>query len=266
MLRRLINTRPVPPIVLLTDFGTEDHFVGTMKGVIASRCPDARVLDLSHGVRPQQVKQAAFLLWSAYRYFPAGTIFVAVADPGVGTQRRILLLKGGTWWFLAPDNGLTDLVFRDEHAEMCIDVKIRGSKYVLPQVSSTFHGRDVFAPLAAHLASGVSPELLGNPIVPPAPSLGFVVGKPAARAAVLHIDRFGNLITDIRIGDPNVLKSVSGGKKRVRQWTQRYAEAPDRVPCLMIGSSGLVEIAVRNGSAAKVLGWNESTTLGVSWA
>ncbi|MBI4418225.1 MAG: SAM-dependent chlorinase/fluorinase, partial [Ignavibacteriales bacterium] len=110
MLRRLINTRPVPPIVLLTDFGTEDQFVGTMKGVIASRCPDARVVDLSHGVRPQQVKQAAFLLWSAYRYFPAGTIFVAVVDPGVGTQRRILLLKGGTWWFLAPDNGLTDLV------------------------------------------------------------------------------------------------------------------------------------------------------------
>ncbi|MBI4418204.1 MAG: SAM-dependent chlorinase/fluorinase, partial [Ignavibacteriales bacterium] len=178
----------------------------------------------------------------------------------------ILLLKGGTWWFLAPDNGLIDLVFRDEHAEMCIDVKIGGSKYILPQVSSTFHGRDVFAPLAAHLASGVAPELLGNPIVPPAPSLGFVIGKPATRAGILHIDRFGNLITDIRIADPNVLKSVSVGKKGVRRWIQRYAEAPDRVPCLIIGSSGLVEIAVRNERAAKVLGWNESTTLGVSWA
>lgn len=265
MVRRLM--RPAsPPIVLLTDFGLHDHFAGVMKGVITGLHPDARLIDLTHDVHPQNVQEGAFLLWSSYRYFPGGSVFVTVVDPGVGTSRRILLVKTEKHWFLAPANGILDLVLMDEHAVACYDIPAEGSRFTLPQVSATFHGRDVFAPIAAHLARGVDPERLGSIVPPPTPELKFVTGKPARMATVLHIDRFGNVITNIRTDRSGILKDLHVGRASVRRWARTYAEAPPRTPCLMIGSSGLVEVAVRNESAAAFLKWRAGMNLNIRWA
>ncbi|MEP0822861.1 MAG: SAM-dependent chlorinase/fluorinase [Ignavibacterium sp.] len=266
VLRRLMSTRPPSPIVLLTDFGYEDQYVGTMKGVIASIAPRAPVIDLSHNVRPQHVAQGAFLLWSAYRFFPHATVFVAIVDPGVGTARRIILVKAAGRFFLAPENGLLDMVLSDEHPELCIDVAVTDSRYVLPRVSRTFHGRDVFAPVASHLVNGVPAGKFGTRIAPSRPQHAFVRSRSSERGTVLHVDRFGNIVTDIRIDNAGVLKGLEAAGRRVTTWTRTYGEAPPRTPCLMIGSSDLVEIAVRDGSAAKVLGWDIGTRLKIRWA
>ncbi|GJQ20622.1 MAG: hypothetical protein HBSIN02_09770 [Bacteroidia bacterium] len=266
VLRRLMTVRRPSPIVLLTDFGYEDQYVGSMKGVIASICPRAWVIDLTHDVRPQHVAQAAFLLWTAYRFFPNGSVLVGVVDPGVGTTRRILLVKAVGRFFLAPDNGLLDLVLSDEHPEFCIDVAVIGSRYVPPTVSRTFHGRDVFAPVAAHLVKGVPPGKFGTRIAPPRSQTAFVTLRSSERGTVLHVDRFGNVVTDIRIDDAGWLKALEVGRRRVTTRVRTYGEAPFRTPCFLIGSSGLVEVAVRNGSAAKMLGWDIGTQLKIRWA
>lgn len=265
MLRRLMRTAS-PPIVLLTDFGIRDHFVGVMKGVITGLDPDARLIDLAHDVHPQNVQEGAFLLWSSYRYFPSGSVFVAVVDPGVGTGRRILLVRTHKHWFLAPANGILDLVLGDERVIACYDIPKEGSRFTLPQVSATFHGRDVFAPIAAHLARGVDPELLGSSAPPPTPELKFVTGKPARTAIVLHVDRFGNVVTNIRTDRSGILMDLHSGRTSVRRWVRTYAQAPPRTPCLMIGSSGLVEVTVRNDSAASILKWRAGMNLNIRWA
>lgn len=264
MLRRLM--RPAsPPIVLLTDFGTRDPFAGVMKGVIAGLQPDARVIDLTHDVHPQNVPEGAFLLWSSYRYFPERSVFVAVVDPGVGTDRRILLVKSSRYWFLAPENGILDFILTEEQARACYEISVEGSRYTLPGVSATFHGRDVFAPIAAHLVSGVRPERLGKPTRAPVPALKFVAGRAARFASVLHVDRFGNIVTDLRIDRIGTLKELRSGRGVVGRWVRTYAEAPARTPCLIIGSSGLVEVAIRNGNAAAKLNWKTGTKLSIRW-
>jgi len=260
LLAGLSSQPEVPTIALITDFGTRDSYVGALKAVIAGISPAARVIDITHDVAAHDVRQGAYSLWSSYRFFPRGTIFVAIVDPGVGSSREILIVQAGEFTFLAPDNGMLDLVV-SEHASVrtyslrTSDEGGRWRRFALNEVSRTFHGRDVFAPLAAHLSLGVRPEQIGEPRTTLVRSVGFCdlasgIGKPA----VLHIDTFGNLITNIRINAHSTrIAGLSIGRKAVGTWTASYEEAPPGEPCLIAGSSGLLEIVLQGGSAAKRL-------------
>ncbi len=183
-------------ITLTTDFGLKDPFVGIMKGVILSICPQVTLIDLTHNITPQNIKEATFVLAGAYRFFPKGTIHVIVVDPGVGSQRRPLLAETPNHFFIAPDNGVLELIYQKEKVKV---YHLNRSEYFLPQISATFHGRDIFAPVAAHLAHGVSPNALGEEITDfvrlnwPYPESS---GR-RLRGEVVYIDRFGNLITNI---------------------------------------------------------------------
>jgi S-adenosylmethionine hydrolase len=218
---------PAPVITLLTDFGHLDPYAGIMKGVILGICPEARIVDLTHDVIPYQIAQAAFLLEQSWRYFPAGTIHVAVVDPGVGTARRPLLVEAGGHYFIGPDNGVLP---EGEAFEILVDSA---------PASRTFHGRDVFAPAAARLAMG---EKRVKPVSDP-------VRITLERGTVLHIDRFGNVITNLR----------PGTEKRVAT----YAEGPPGELFVIEGSSGYLEIALNRGSAAERLGIGVGSVLPV---
>lgn len=238
-------------IALLTDFGARDPFVGVMKGVIARIAPAARVIDLAHEVPARDVRAAAVALWTAYRYFPPRTIFVAVVDPGVGTRRRILAAETSAGTFLAPDNGLLTLVLRAAPPKRAVAVTER--RHRLPEVSATFHGRDIFAPVAARLARGLPLSRLG-PRVREWVRLSF--GEPERRAGrvrgeVISIDRFGNAMTNIpgawaRKGDAVVIRG-----RRVAPVASAYADVPRGRAVAVIGSAGTLEIAVNGGSAER---------------
>lgn len=257
-------------IALLTDFGLDDPYVGIMKGVIARLNPAATVLDLCHGVRPQNVREGAFLLATALPYFPPGTVFVAVVDPGVGTARRPLALATPAGFFVGPDNGLltwalpggpTGLETTPREGPLPPGVRaveLTNPAYWLPTVSATFHGRDIFAPVAAHLARGVPLEDLGRPLDR---ILWLPRPRPVRRsdgtleAHVLHIDRFGNLITDLEPADlrplgPRPVFTV--GSSQIVGLVRTYAEGQGLVA--LVGSSGHLEIALPNGSAARQTG------------
>ncbi|MPZ47852.1 MAG: hypothetical protein GEU75_00780 [Dehalococcoidia bacterium] len=257
-------------VTLLTDFGLSDTYAGVMKGVILARAPEVNVVDLTHDVPPQAVDEAAFLLDGAWRYFPEGSVHVAVVDPGVGTSRRRLAIFSGGHYFVGPDNGVLSAAipeairgFRrpgEGYDARTISlpagiaaVNIESQMILTQMISATFEGRDVFAPAAAHLAKGGSLSDLG----PPVPEL---LTFPAFRAlrvgnriegVVLRGDRFGNLITDIAAVDlpPSPVFTVAG---RSLHLAASYAAADG--PATIVGSSGLIEIAMPNGSAAVVLG------------
>ncbi|MCX7886113.1 MAG: SAM-dependent chlorinase/fluorinase [Verrucomicrobiae bacterium] len=242
-------------ITLLTDFGTTDAYVGIMKGVIATINPKANVVDLTHAIEPQNVSGAAFVLASAYTYFPKGTIHVAVVDPGVGSNRKIVCMKTARHLFLAPDNGLLTLVADRETPTLVVEVRER--KYFLPHVSQTFHGRDVFAPVAAHLSLGLNPTNLG-PRLRDLARLDFprpVRTRNGWRGEVIRVDRFGNLITNIPAamiaGQKHV--TVRIGRKYIHGLRQSYAEAAPHELLAIIGSAGFLEISVNLGSAADTL-------------
>ncbi|MCI0707490.1 MAG: SAM-dependent chlorinase/fluorinase [Ignavibacteriae bacterium] len=260
---RKVN-REAPTIALLTDFGTTDHYVGTVKAVIRSINSTAAIIDITHEVSPQQIRQAGYLLWATYKFFPEGTVFLSVVDPGVGTKRRILAVRTSKFTFLAPDNMLLDFVLSQEQVIEAVEVSIESTPYVLSQRSNTFHGRDIFAPVAAYLASGVSLKEIGNPVKLHPVMSPFVGGQRERRAEVLHIDRFGNLITNIRI-DNRTIALLTLNSKRIDQWTSNYAEAPEGTPCLIIGSSELVEIVVKNGSAEQFLQARVGNTIDIQW-
>ncbi|HUR27299.1 MAG TPA: SAM-dependent chlorinase/fluorinase [Planctomycetota bacterium] len=245
---------PGGPVVLLTDFGVADPYVGVMHGVLASLAPSVRVIDLTHGVPAQDVRLAARFLASSRTYFPRGSIFVAVVDPGVGSARAIVAACDEGRLYLAPDNGLVApsvgtgaSVRRVEH-----------SRFALAKVSATFHGRDVFCPLAARLANGelrfedVGPETkIFERVSFPAP----VRTARGLRGVVEFADRFGNLITNVEPGElDGELRSwrakVAG---RSLEWVTTYAEAREGVPSLLVNSYGLLEIAVAGGSAERIL-------------
>lgn len=268
-------------IALLTDFGVSDQYVGTMKGVILSTAPHAHLVDISHDVSPQNVVQAGYLLWASYKYFPEGSIFVCVVDPGVGSNRRIVCVKASQYFFLAPDNGLLNFVLREENVKEAIEVRVVGRViHGLPGVhvagdSSTFHGRDILAPVAAALSQGKSwsPDAPRTILDVPAPQ--FVDSKnPKVTARILHIDSFGNLITNIRIGAKEEIKNFAPalrprtgiriGRTRIGTWISNYAEAPAKKACLILGSSGLVEIVAKNSSAQKLLRATLSTPITIA--
>lgn len=236
-------------IALATDFG-EGVYVGEMKAVILSRAPAARIVDLFHSVSPQSVLEGAFLLSKAWEFFPEETIFVAVVDPGVGSDRRILALRAFDRTFLAPDNGL--LSFIPEKSIQDIRAVVNRELF-LPHVSNTFHGRDIFAPSAAALASGVPMEKLGRQVrdraqladLAPKRSAGGYDGK------IVHIDRFGNAVTNLPAGAPPRALSIS--RKRFRATVKTYADAPEDKPVILRGSFDTWELAIRGGNAARRL-------------
>ena len=249
-------------ITLLTDFGTSDPFVGVMKGVILEINPQAQIVDLTHDVDPQDIPEAAFLLKTSYRYFPAGTIHLVVVDPGVGTERRAIALRTNQHRFVAPDNGVLSYVLSQETVEQA--VALTNEEYFLPQVSRTFHGRDIFAPVAAHLSLGVSLEDLGEPIsdltqIPlPHPTI-----KPdTIEAQVIHIDRFGNLITNLAEKQFDEWLStgareqieIETGEQTLRGISQSYADMPEGSLLAIFGSSGHLEISANQASASQLLG------------
>lgn len=239
-------------ITLTTDFGIEDAYVGVMKGVILGLNPQATIVDLCHHIEPQNVLQAGFLLHTSYRYFPPGTIHLVVIDPGVGTGRKAILVSAAGSFFLAPDNGVLSYVMTENPAfQAC---HLDNPEFWLPQVSATFHGRDIFAPVAAHLSLGVPPQKLGMSLASPLRrSLPLPrQEKGQLHGQVLHVDRFGNLITNIpasQLPSKDVKVVIEGRSLELRE---TYAQGEDLLA--IIGSSGYVEVAQKDGHAARFLG------------
>ena len=240
-------------IALLTDFGPAGSYVGAVKGVLCSQAPDATVVDITHCVPSHDVYAAGFILWSVYRLFPRGTIFVAVVDPGVGSSRILCCSLVEGRYFLHPDNGILDLVLSDSRTSSSVDVT--NPRYRLKTVSATFHGRDILAPAAAALARGTAMRLLGSPRPVPL-RREMLCSVSRARPGrydgiVLHIDNFGNMITNFHFTqDLPSGSTLAIGRRRIRSVHSHYLAATPGVPFLLIGSSALLEIAVRAGSAA----------------
>ncbi|MGZ3666088.1 MAG: SAM hydrolase/SAM-dependent halogenase family protein [Ktedonobacterales bacterium] len=255
-----------PLIAMLTDFGTADGYPGVMKGVILGIAPGTQIVDLTHDIPPQDVATAAWVLQTAWRYFPAGTIFLCVVDPGVGSDRRPVALRLGEHIFVGPDNGLFSYALAAAQDQQRVSpvqaVTLDNPRYRLPHVSATFHGRDIFAPAAAHLARGVPFASLGTPldptslvtIAPPRPTWQgeTLIGH------ILHIDHFGNLITDIgptltaaAFSSPTL--SLHLGEHIITARAHTFADGPAGAPFALRDSSGHLAVVVRNGSAGALL-------------
>ncbi|MDT8897393.1 SAM-dependent chlorinase/fluorinase [Thermanaerothrix sp. 4228-RoL] len=246
-------------VALLTDFGYRDHYVGVMKGVIWGISPSVQIADITHAVRPQNVFEGAFLLAQAYPYFPPESIFVAVVDPGVGTQRRPLAARVGDYFFVAPDNGLLSFVIREGeiHRWPMEFVHLTQSAYWLPNVSRSFHGRDVFAPVAAHLAKGVPLEALGprieDPIMLPVPEPFPEEG--GWQGQIIYIDVFGNLITNIQ---PHHLAGDLHWKiyykdREIDKLVNTFGEGRPGDLIAMFDSTGYLSLCIVNGNAEMTL-------------
>jgi S-adenosyl-L-methionine hydrolase (adenosine-forming) len=247
-----------PIVALLSDFGTRDHYAGTMKAVVLSVCPDATLVDIGHEIPPHDVLTGALELAASYRYFPGGTVFLVVVDPGVGSVRHGIAADTGDYRFVAPDNGVLTAVFRETPPKKVVELTER--KYARPTVSRTFEGRDRFAPAAGWLAKGVGLSSLGRPL---ANYVSIDIPAPAIDAngisgEVLRIDRFGNLITNIdrksfdRLAETgSVLVRI--GANDVGRVVNTYAEVAPGELCALFGSTNHLEIAINAGNAAETL-------------
>ncbi len=250
-----------PIVTLTTDFGASDHLVGSMKGVILNINPAARIVDINHSVVPYDILDGALSLVNTYSYFPSRTIQVIIVDPGVGTERRPILVTGEKHFFVAPDNGVLSPIYV---RESCTVRHITAEHYFLNPISPTFHGRDIFAPTAAWLSKAFQTEAFGEVVtdfvrfaMPKAKSTG-----QAVKGVVLRVDAFGNLMTnltaeDIPIGalDGGAIKLAVNGKQVIK-FGQTFASGNPGEPMALLGSAGYVEIAVNRGSAARPLGVN----------
>jgi S-adenosylmethionine hydrolase len=233
---------PAPILTLITDFGLSDHYVGSMKGVILGICPRARIVDISHEVSPYAIAEGAFLIAQAYGSFPRGTVHVVVVDPGVGSARRPILAKAAGQYFIAPDNGVLGIIFAREKHKVRV---ISNERYFRHPVSRTFHGRDIFAPVAAHLANGVAPAKIG-------PVIGDYARPDFEKAGVvLKVDRFGNVITSFRVA---AAAQLIIGQTKVTRLVNNYTEARPGELVIIVGSSGYLEVSINQGSAAKKIG------------
>ena len=247
-------------VTLTTDFGLKDPYAAEMKAAILNICPTATIIDITHEIAKFNIRMGAFVLASAASYFPKGTIHVAVVDPGVGTRRRPILIETKQGFFVGPDNGLLILAAEKQGVEHVYE--LTNPQFMLPRVSSTFHGRDLFAPAAAHLANGVEPEKFGPEIrdvekpefAKVAEKAGVLVGE------ILHIDDFGNIITNI--STEWITRLVVRGWVKVElptckvklKFCKAYGEAKPREPLALIGSHDYLEISVNQGSAAEKFG------------
>ncbi|GIV10658.1 MAG: hypothetical protein KatS3mg020_0149 [Fimbriimonadales bacterium] len=255
-------------IALLTDYGYVDTYVAQVKAVLLSLCPTCELLDLTHGVAPQHIRSGAYLLATAIPYLPDGTIIMAVVDPGVGTVRRAIAVQGARYTYLAPDNGLLSLAQRDDPPLQA--VALENPRYHLPQVSSTFHGRDLFAPVAAHLANGVPLNTLGTPIEPASlvqlPDIEPEFTADEIHCKPLHVDQFGNVVFNLRREafeqylrradiPASAIVSLMGRDAQATRLplVRTFGEVAQGEPLAYWGSNGYLEVAVNGGSAARSL-------------
>ena len=239
-------------ITLTTDFGLTDPFVGIMKGVILSIAPNARLVDITHDIASHDIAAGAFVLESAYRYFPAGTIHVAVVDPGVGSARRPIAATFGGYTFVGPDNGIFPLT---DHSDA---YHVTNASLFRHPVSHTFHGRDIFAPVAAHLSLGTPLDSVGPRIV------DFVHGPAgSSRPSVLHVDKFGNIVTNLRREDLGSDFAIRIAGLEIRFLLSSYAEARPGEFFAIEGSMGYIELSLRQASAAERLNIGRGTEIEV---
>ena len=255
-------------VTLTTDFGTRDPFVGAMKGVMLSIHPDVRIVDIAHEILPHDIVEAAFVLRNSCPYFPAGTIHVAVVDPGVGSERKAIIVETERYCFVGPDNGLFGWL--DGTGTIRRVVAITNRDLMRPEVSATFHGRDVFAPAAAHLTKGVAVSEFGPEV---SDWVRLELPKPKIEGArllgrVVRVDRFGNAITNVSreafrtfVGEDAF--EIGAGAVRLREIVRSYASVSDGEPLALFGSSGCLELSVSGGRASDVLGLTKNDTV---WA
>ncbi|GAC1644130.1 MAG: SAM-dependent chlorinase/fluorinase [Ktedonobacteraceae bacterium] len=258
------STHPV--IAFMTDFGLGDGDTGILKGVVLSITPDAQLIDITHTVAPQNVASGAWILAASYRYFPHDTVFVCVVDPGVGSSRKPIAIHAGGWYFVGPDNGLFSYICAEQLVHQA--VTLSHPAYHLAQVSATFHGRDIFAPVAAHIARGVALSELGSSIDPVTlqrldQALATRQGSEVQDARILHVDHFGNLVTNIPLHlVPDLFSSshveATFSKQGVsiserRRFFAENTQSQDTRPFIFCDSSGYVGIAIRNGNASHAL-------------
>ncbi len=262
-------------ITLLTDFGTEDEYVGLMKGVILTINPQATIVDITHRIGSQDVAQAAFTIDASYRYFPAGSVHLVVVDPGVGTGRGLLVLKMRNHFFIAPDNGILTLLLAD--GGLTALIRLTNADFFLHPVSRTFHGRDIMAPVAAHLSNGVELSKLG-PGMDPHEAVrladlqarllqnGQIIGK------IVAIDHFGNLISNVETRQlagygqtgPLTRLTIKIGSHVIHGLSETYGDVQSDTPLALIGSRGYLEIAVNCGNAARMLKARRGDTVRVA--
>jgi len=260
-----------PIVTLTTDFGTSDHFVGTMKGVILEIVPEAEIVDISHAVQAFDVLDGALTISQAYAYFPARTVHMVVVDPGVGTARRPIIASTDQFHFVAPDNGVLSLIYQRE--ERLRVRHVSSQHYFREPISNTFHARDIFAPVAAYLAKGVDSEKFGDEIDD---FVRFSSPKPKAvnaetlRGVVLKVDRFGNLITNITPQDAPMLFveqppafRILIGKQEITEMKNSYAEGAPNEIFGILGSMGYLEIATNRGPAAQILGVGKGSDVNI---
>jgi len=259
MSRETTSGRPL--ITFTSDFGLRDHYVGAVKGVIQSVAPGARLVDISHEIGPYDIVHGAFVLRQIWAYFPVGSIHLAIVDPGVGSPRRIIVGRYGGRTIVVPDNGLVTLVHRDFPIESMIVVQ--NKRFFLPEISSTFHGRDIMAPIAAHLANGVRPEDLGCPtdrleLLPISTRAETVDGKLMGRA--LYADRFGNIITNVAAdqllepsGRYRATSILLNGRHSV-PIEKTFSDVGVNEPVALVGGAGFLEIACNRARADERFG------------
>lgn len=274
-------------ITLTTDFGLADAYVGTMKGVMLGIAPDARLVDITHQIRPQDVRQTAYVLYSVYRFFPPPTVHLVVVDPGVGGTRRAIALRTPRGSFVGPDNGVFSYVMAEQSVDMVVE--LTAPRYRGPRVSQTFHGRDIFAPAAAHLAAGVPIGQFGPPVPDPVtlPPPQLRVSPSVVNGEVLHVDHFGNVITSIgRLtwkAEKLTLKPAFRETRAQEVYFQAdealittegheiygvlrtYAEVQPGDVLALVGSTGHLEISVREGSGARELGLQAGDPVELRW-
>lgn len=251
--------RPSSPLItLLTDFGLQDHFVGVMKGVIAAIAPRARVIDITHAIEPYQLCHARFVLAQSWPYFPQKTIHVAIVDPGVGTARRPILVETQNHRFVGPDNGIFSDLFDLPNTKVR---HIANTKLFLPNVSATFHGRDIFAPVAAHLAAGIAASRVGSLVtdaIKLSPQRAVRTSDRIWTGQIVCVDRFGNLITNLSLDElPDLARRafvLQLGSAQLSALAPNYASGPSGQAIAVAGSSGFLEIAINRDSAALRLG------------
>lgn len=261
-----------PIITLTTDFGLNDHFVGTMKGVILNIVPDAEIVDICHTVQAFDILDGALALAHAYPYFPAGTVHLVVVDPGVGSARRPIVASSEEYNFVAPDNGVLSLMYAREER---LSVRhVTSDHYFLQPLSNTFHGRDIFAPVAAYLAKGVVHDKFGDEI---SDYVRFNAPRPkqvdakTLRGVVLKVDRFGNLITNFTPDDlpglfqaPAPVFKIAISKKEITSLRTNYADGVPGEVFAILGSMGYLEIAANRGTAAQLVGANKGTEVNIT--
>jgi len=255
-------------ITLTTDFGTEDAYVPAMKGTMLSIAPEARLVDVTHEIAPQDVMESAFVLQSAQPYFPEGTIHLVVVDPGVGTERRAVAIREAGHWYVGPDNGLFPLVIEQE-PDAVVELD-NPEMWRTSSPSSTFHGRDIFAPAAAHLAAGRSLEELGSPVTSLEPLRWAepFIESDSIEGWITHVDHFGNCITNVRrstlldmleldeeasLDESSLSLEVYAGNTVLDSIHSTYGDVSGEDPLLLFGSTGFLEVAVNGGNAAELL-------------